>query len=196
MLKWSFSPSRVVTLLENHSKFFTVKSIHSSELKEQGHNDDIKATAPQMPVPAHAPALTEFEGVHCCVHPGGAGQALRMETEERKRSLKSTEKFPTCLESWVSSRIQGFSCAFGRKEGELESVGLFLRVGLSFSLPHKPFVVSGPRYGCKCLTSLDIVISRNLSPLLEALSPETKSRLLILSSQGYYKAEKIWDHHC
>lgn len=68
-------------MLENHSKFFTVKSIHSSELKEQGRKDDIKASAPQMSAPVRAPAPTEFEGVHCCGYSGGAGP----NTKDRNR---------------------------------------------------------------------------------------------------------------
>lgn len=107
-------------MLENHSKFFTVKSIHSSELKEQGRKDDIKTSAPQMSAPAHAPAPTEFEGVHCCGYPGGAGPGTGIETEERKRSFKSPKQFPTfrVLNKQQNSRVQLCIWKEGRRAGE------------------------------------------------------------------------------
>lgn len=129
-----FSPSGEVTLLKNHSKFFAVKSIHSSELKEQGHKGDIKAIAPQTPVPAHAPACTEFEGVFCCSYPGGAGPG----TEDRNRGEKKVFEISKAishmfrvLNKQQNSRVQLCIWKEGRSVGER---GLFLRVGLSLSL--------------------------------------------------------------
>lgn len=144
-----FSPSGEVTLLENHSKFFTVKSIHSSELKEQGHKDDIKATVPQMSAPAHAPAPTEFEGVHCCVYLGGAGPGSEdgNRGEEKVFEInKAISHMFRVLSKQQNSRVQLCIWKEGRRVGERwpfpQSWSLLI------SLPHKPFVVSGPQYGC------------------------------------------------
>lgn len=138
-----------MTLLENHSKFFTVKSIHSSELKEQGHKDDIKATVPQcqrLHMHQHPPNLRECTAVSTLEE---QGQSLRMETEERKRSLKSAKQFPhmfRVLSKQQNSLVQLCIWKEGRRVGEHwpfpQSWSLLI------SLPHKPFVVSGPWYGC------------------------------------------------
>lgn len=73
-----------MTLLENHSTFFTVKSISSSELKEQGHRV------------GSGDHCTPDIGIHQCTSTHGKcgdeecaagvtleeqGQALRIETE-------------------------------------------------------------------------------------------------------------------
>lgn len=144
-----FSPSGEVTLLENHSNFFYSQVNTFLRIKGARAQRWHKGHCTPVSAPAHAPAPTKFEGVHCCVYPGGAGPGSEdgNRGEEKVFEInKAISHMFRVLSKQQNSRVQLCIWKEGRRVGERwpfpQSWSLLI------SLPHKPFVVSGPEYGC------------------------------------------------
>lgn len=154
-----------VTLLENHLRFFPVKSISSSEPNEQGVKVAVKPSEISflycnLGQPSqNTSVVTEKTRVLCAAsHTQGA----RPDTADVNGVQKTFEQAEIRSETvFYMFRLlnkyqtqREVSCLLGGEKGESETIGLFNKgSSLLICLPHMLFMVSGPRFkGCWSLT--------------------------------------------